>query len=382
MFLDDQATEARPLGSAGRSATTAQRGSIPERELGTRGLCLRAAGQAIRAVGDGFAWRCFGYNRQVIQALSRNDSAGPMYNKVGLPYELSAIQQLWESEGHFALHHDLTSCLRIADLTEFTGDGAALLREIKRTPHTEKAQRDRAQAAINALMRGGELPGGRPGARLVLLNEPYATDLKQLGELLDQAKEHGCRGTALSQGRALIATSMPACLRIWGTDHEAGGQAMALVRRGAIEQAGIANALHHIKGISADSAARQPILAPWSIYPFPAADCAALICDLLAFETITSDEALMASFERAGLRGEVLLTPTMGHLAGATGFVRAHRGPRALTWHAYGLGILLFELAEPDTLTRGSAELLSLANPPLEPTIAYAGDAETWLPRI
>jgi len=336
----------------------------------------------LRTVGDGFAWRCFGYNRQVIQALSRNDSPGLMYGKTGLPYELGAIQQLWESEGHFALHHDLTNCLRIADLTEFTSDSGALLQEIKRTPHTERAQMDRIQAVINALMHGGDLPGGRPGARLVRLNEPYVTDLKQLGELLEQAKEHGCHGMALSQGRALIATSMPTCVRIWGTDHEAGGQAMARVRREAIEQAGIANSLHHIKGISADTAARQPILAPWSIYPFPADDCAALTCDLLAFETITSDQALMASFERAGLRGEVLLTPATGELAGATGFVRAHLVPRALTWHAYGLGVLLFELAEPDTLTRGSAELLRMANPPPEPTIAYSGEAETWLPRI
>jgi hypothetical protein len=57
-----------------------------------------------------------------------------MYGKVGLPYELGAIQHLWESDGHFALHHDLTNCLRIADLTEFTGEAGALLREIRRTP--------------------------------------------------------------------------------------------------------------------------------------------------------------------------------------------------------------------------------------------------------
>lgn len=187
---------------------------------------------------------------------------------------------------------------------------------------------------------------------------------------------------ALSQGRALIASSVPDCIRIWGTDDEAGGQALTSVRREAIEQAAITSALHHIKGISGDTAARQPILAPWSIYPFALADCAALICDLLMFETITSDQALMASFDRAGLRGEVLLTPASGQLAGATGVVRAHLGQRALTWHAYGLGVLLFELAEPDTLASGSAELLAMANPPPEPAVAYSGEAETWLPRL
>jgi hypothetical protein len=72
-----------------------------------------------------------------------------MYGKEGLPYELGRIKELWESDGHFALHHDLTNCLRIADLTEFT-DGGGLLREIKRRPHTEKAQMDRAQAAVRS----------------------------------------------------------------------------------------------------------------------------------------------------------------------------------------------------------------------------------------
>jgi hypothetical protein len=157
---------------------------------------------------------------------------------------------------------------------------------------------------------------------------------------------------------------------------------LAAVRAEAIQQAGITGALHHIKGISGDTAARQPILAHWTIYPFPSAECAALICDLLIFETITSDQALMASFERAGLRGEVLLTPATGQLAGATGVVTAHLGQRALTWHAYGLGVLLFELAEPDTLTRGSAELLKMTDPPAEPAITYKGEAKTWLPEL
>jgi hypothetical protein len=48
----------------------------------------------LRTVGDGLAWRCFGYNRQVIQTLSRNDWAGPMYGKLGLPYELGTIHHL------------------------------------------------------------------------------------------------------------------------------------------------------------------------------------------------------------------------------------------------------------------------------------------------
>jgi hypothetical protein len=38
--------------------------------------------------------------------------------------------------------------------------------------------------------------------------------------------------------------------------------------------------------------------------------------------------------------------------------------------------------AVTDTLTWGSAELLRMAGPPAEPTIAYTGEAGTWLPRL
>ena len=332
----------------------------------------------LRMVGDGLAWRCFGYDRRVILTLCRNASPGPMYGKEGLPHELGRIQELWENDGHFALHHDLTNCLRIADLTEFTDDGM-WLREIKRTPHTEKAQMDRAQAAVDALMHGGELPGPRRDARLIQLSEPYVTNLAQLGELIQIAKDTGCAGTALTQGRALLASSLPACLRRWGADHAEQGRVLTATRQQAIEQAGIATAMHHIRGLSGDTASRSPIMAPWSIYPFSPEECAALICDLLIFETIVSGEALVISIEQAGLHGELLLTPADIQVGDAMGVLRAHWRERALTWHAHSLGLLLYELVEPGTLARGTKEALQLDRPSAEPVMVYTGEARTWL---
>ena len=335
----------------------------------------------LRMVGDGLAWRCFGYDRCVILTLCRNASPGPMYGKEGLPHELGRIQELWENDGHFALHHDLTNCLRIADLTEFT-DVGMWLREIKRTPHTEKAQMDRAQAAVDALMHGGELPGPRRDARLIQLSEPYVTNLAQLGELIQIAKDTGCAGTALTQGRALLASSLPACLRRWGADHAEQGRVLTATRQQAIEQAGIATAMHHIRGLSGDTASRSPIMAPWSIYPFSPEECAALICDLLIFETIVSGEALVASTEQAGLLGELLLTPADVQVGDAMCVLRAHWHERALTWHAHSLGLALYELVEPGTLARGTKEALQLDAPPAEPVMVYTGEARTWLPAL
>ena len=135
---------------------------------------------------------------------------------------------------------------------------------------------------------------------------------------------------------------------------------LAATRQQAIEQAGIATAMHHIRGLSGDTASRSPIMAPWSIYPFSPEECAALICDLLIFETIVSGEALVAGTEQAGLLGELLLTPADVQVGDAMCVLRAHWHERALTWHAHSLGLLLYELVEPGTLARGTKAALQL----------------------
>jgi hypothetical protein len=90
--------------------------------------------------------------------------------------------------------------------------------------------------------------------------------------------------------RALVASSLPACMRRWGADHAEQGRVLAATRQQAIEQAAIATAMHHIRGLSGDTASRSPIMAPWSIYPFSPEECASLICDLLIFETVVCGE--------------------------------------------------------------------------------------------
>jgi hypothetical protein len=175
---------------------------------------------------------------------------------------------------------------------------------------------------------------------------------------------------------------LPACLRRWGADHAEQGRVLTATRQQAIDQAGIATAMHHIRGLSGDTASRSPIMAPWSIYPFSSEECAALICDLLIFETIVSGEALVTSIEQAGLHGELLLTPADIQVGDAMGVLRAHWRERALTWHAHSLGLALYELVEPETLARGTKEALQLDRPPGEPVMVYTGEASTWLPAL
>jgi len=332
----------------------------------------------LRTVGDGLAWTCFGYDRRAIITLSRNDSPGLSYNKLGLNAELAAIEELWKSNGHFALHHDSTNCLRIGDLTEFTTDGRWVFREVKTSERIKKKQVERAQAAVDALNNGGRLPSSDGDTRLVVLQEPYVTNLSPLNDLLQLAKRHACRGMQLPQGRALVSSSLPAMTARWKDDIEGGADALDAAKQQAFKRAGIANAMQHIVGYSGDKAARSPLMAPWSIYPFSPIDCGVLICDMLVFDTTVSADALVESLERAGLRGEVLLTPADVRVEGAMPVVRARWRNRAVIWHALGLNQLLYELAEPDSIARGMREVLLMDDSPDHPELVYANEADSW----
>jgi hypothetical protein len=340
-------------------------------------VCERLARQ-LRSVGDGLAWRCFGYDRRIVLTLSRNDSPGPMSRKDGLGYELGRVEELWKESGHFALLHDLSNCLRIADLTEFTSDGGRLLREMKSTPHTDAKQLARIQLAIDAIMNGGPLPGNRPDARLVELTEPYVTNLNQLHDLIQLAKQHGCRGMKLDQGRALVASSLPAMHNRWGDSMDKGLEVFASTKQRAIKRAGITGATHHVRGISGDTSSRSPMMAPWSIYPFAPDDCAALICDQVIFETTLAPEYLIASLAESGVTAELLLLPKHGSMAPNQDVIRARWRDRAMTLHAPGLSLLLYELVEPDTWARGIAEALKMSDPPAEPVLVFAREAGVW----
>jgi hypothetical protein len=273
-----------------------------------------------RAVGDGFAWAVFRYDRRVIAALASNASPGPLVKRVGsadesngLLRELETVQDIWEERHNFALLHDLTNCLRIGDVTEVDSEGNYFLHEVKNnTRNRSRVQDERMRSAAQSIEHGTPLPGRK--MRVVELKEPYRTDLGTLDDLVELANRRGSRGAKLSEGRAIIVTSIAGLANRSGGVIDTGTQIMTSARANALKRAGIDGDLHHLRCTSADQAARSPLLAPWSIYPLSPAVCAALICDLVKFETVLSTDSLIGCLERHGLSVELLIARTSGAL--------------------------------------------------------------------
>lgn len=344
-----------------------------------------------RSVGDALAWRAYGYNRRAIVALSRNGSPGPLVKKAGsggdpttgLAYELGRVQDIWRERGRFALLHDLTNCLRIADVSEIEENGKAWLHEVKANRNNKSpAQILRMQQAIDSVMSDGPLPGRGPRSKLVSLDATYRTNLCQLSDLLDLAHRDGTQGMKLSQGRAIVATSLIDLARRVGSDQDEGLRLMNAERRRAIERAGIGRVSHHLRGFSADQAARAPLSVPWAIYPLDPDDCAALLCDLIVFETIISADHIARLLREHGFRVDIVLPETYGELVDRQDVFRILAGDRQLTVHADSLTPLLFELLEPTAWAAGLSEIINSGDLEAQPVPVFDGDHAVWEPKL
>lgn len=334
----------------------------------------------LRSVGDALAWQRFNYDRRLILTISRNAQPGTINNKVGLNYELGRIEDIWKDSGHFALLHDLTNCLRMGDVSEFTADGGVLFHEVKKDPkHVDKVQVRRIQQAIDALAKGGKLPGHQEDARITELKVRYKTDLKKLQDLLALTRRHGFKGMKLSGGRALMALSLSRTFELYKDSYESTSERYSSERSSAIKRAGIGQVKHQLLGNGRDTAARAPYIAPWAIYPFSEEDCADLICDLIMFESVVSADHLALALRELGLGVEIKLPEERGRERSPDEDVlRATWRDRGLTLHGGGLNILLYELVQPVTWAEGVRELLTAKDPPQSPVVMFSDEERVW----
>lgn len=338
-------------------------------------MVLERLARQLRTVGDALAWRALGYDRRYVLAMSQNALPGPMSGKAGLPFELGAVMERWEQKGHFSLLHDITSCLRIGDLTEFAADGTRHLWEIKSKPgRGSPAQLSRMSAAIDTVNTGTPLPGGET---LVAVATPLRTRLDALDDAIRLARERGISALRLPPGRAIVAVAMFDAFRLGGDGEEwlaRTEQARHAVRR----RARIDSATHHFIMRTGDRATRTPAAAPYGIYPIQPVYCAGLICDLIHVEVTFDPQALCEATAARGLDAELLLPPTHGDLDPSDRVMRVRRGDRGIVLHPAFVDQMLAEFVTVDSTAEALDEVLSRPYAPTSPILVFADEASTW----
>jgi len=332
-------------------------------------VCDRICRQ-FRAVGDALAWRATGNDRLYILALSNNPSPGPVTSKEGLDFELGAAVEM-RRQGRFGLLHDLTNCLRIADLTEFHADGGKLLYEIKKNRNAKRGpQLRRMSAAVEAVMNGGELPG-IPGSAFVRPAVTCRTHVRSFQAAIREAQQNVIAGRALPGRRALVVLSSPALAR-------AGSGAPSLAdwtdrRIAAIQLAGIATATHHI---SLNSAVRNhdfvPSVIPFALYPLSPGESALLICDYIVFEVVIDPDVLVRALARHGVTTDVTLATAPAPLTGTDTVLSMTKGSRGMALNPGALYELLMEFYDVNTWAAAIAAVLNNPDSPRHPVPAFS----------
>jgi hypothetical protein len=310
-----------------------------------------------RAVGDALAWRMFGFDRRYIIALSRNADPGLMARKTGLPYELGHVTDLWERRGVFGLLHDVTNCLRIADITEFHEQGP-LLREIKKNrSQPSSAQLARMQQVLAVINDGAPLAGGTDGELSMFKSTVQSkTAMKRLGDALDAAyRVHTC-SVAVGRGWVIQAAS-----GVLGAPSDTGDQdllALAAAEKSeAFRRSGLYQSLHQLHGRAFGDLAVDAAMAPPTIFPLAPHFCAYLTCDLMVFQSFISYERLRDAFQSAGFEVTNLLPSRSDMIDPAAPVLQARIGNRGLTLHASAFAQVLMELIEPERFALAVKEI-------------------------
>lgn len=298
----------------------------------------------IQSVGDALAWRAYGYDRGAITVLASNQSPGRIVNKAGLNNELGLVLEAWEKRKCFALLHDLTSALRIADVTEFGLDGTRQIWEVKSSPNAKTApQRRRMQEAIDAIEGRGPLPkieSSHPTFYLFRSSVPLRTDLADLRKLIERADQRGDWSGRVGRGRVVGVID----LLKWGQVPQL--EARFTEFQGHLSRAmdrHMPGSLRRIKVGSADHTARRADTAPFGIYPLPALTRAQLICDYTVFDARLAIEPLAETLEKHGLEVEVPLPARGSHHSALKAMIHMHANGHRLTLHGAGLHNLLLE---------------------------------------
>jgi hypothetical protein len=256
----------------------------------------------LRSVGDALAWRCYGFDRAPLIALSANSPPGPLVGKTGLEAELGAAEAAVRERGTFALLHDLTNTLRIGDLTEFTENGPRV-HEVKLTPSGQNdaraaRQRQRLRQAIAAVNDGGPLRAD--GTRLVRSSIPLSTHLGRLEDIIRRASRERFVVEPLEDQMVLSVLCVDSPELATGAGESQIEAYVDAREQRAFKAAGLDTVEPHLVVHALDQRDASAAIAPYSIFPVAPDLCAGLVTDRIAISITLGGPRLRAEFTRRG----------------------------------------------------------------------------------
>jgi hypothetical protein len=336
--------------------------------------CCKAVTHALRCVGDGIAWKALRYDRAAISVLGSGKRVGRLADGKGLDAELEAVAEYWWKDGSFAIHNDLTNCLRTGDLTlPFEPGGRVAIREVKSGSARRTAQTKAAEERIAFLRKGRGPVMGADSAQLARFAVRVRTDLHVLRRLLADARRDGY-ARAQPSSSTVVVTVDPRVSR--------GEPGIDVVTDQARAGAGWYDDPRIVRTLTMVRRARErlhhyPYLAPLTVFPLPAEDIAELVFGPLEYITILHAPTLERELAARGIHAEVVTRKPEADRV----FLRAVRADAQVELPALVREQLLTELMQPACLIDSLHSMFELIDDggALGATlVCLADEAGTW----
>jgi hypothetical protein len=346
---------------------------LANQELAERSC--KAVTHALRCVGDGIAWKALRYDRGAISVLGSGQRVRRLASGRGLDAELEAMAEHWWNGGSFAIHNDLTNCLRTGDLTlPFEPGNTVAIREVKAGSAQRGAQIKAAEERIAFLRDGRSLSGlGKGPAHIARYPVRFRTELHVLRRLLAEARRDGYASAQVSPG-VVVTTVDP---RVSG-----GRPGIDVVAERARARAGWYDDPRIVMTLTIVRRVRErmhhfPYLAPLTIYPLPPDDIAELLLGPLEYVTILHAPTLEREFAVHGVEAQVITRKPEADSV----FLRAARGSAQVELPSLVCEQMLTELMHPSCLVETVSHMLDTidAGSPLGATlVCMAGEQDAW----
>lgn len=345
-------------------------------------MTLKAVHHLIRAVGDGIAWRALRYDRRAFTVLGEGERVGRVASGVGRDAELTALANLWEEEGQFAIHNDMTNCLRHGDLTairEADGEVEVTIFEVKAGASHDEAQLQRLERATELLRTHLDPTGGSDGGMLRVTPVParYETFLSALPGLVERAKAVGFDW--ILPHPCLLVGAVD--YRVWGRgDVDDFTERFATMRAEVGwpgEKPEILDWMSSLRRMR-DRRYSFSSLAPFAIFPLLPEDVADVIAGPIDLFFSLHLPRLEQALSGDGVSVRVVRPPESSTL-----FLEAKRGGRGVTVPPHLREQMMTELVTPDCVFAAIDQILKLneANPSEaydSRIVVFADERQVW----
>jgi len=304
----------------------------------------RMYANAIRAIGDGIAWRAFGYDRAAIRLLGERETKQHLSSE-GTVQELREWSYHFDTGSGIAILNALTNCLAIADVTVVRHDGSIEIVEVKssKTKSSRKIRQKQAMKEVVTLLGtgAGQNEGRDVGIEILRIRpESY---LDKVEELLQTAGERGWASRRISDWLYVEAFDFRKFVSADEIKELTGRAREPAI--GEWERRG--DYIYDMNSL--DAIGYSPNSAPFSVFPFRARTCIDLLIGARIYVSFLNINAVEREFTKRGWTLEKDFRTSMAEKPQES-MLKVRKGPFHCTVTPADFMRMLIETLRPKTL--------------------------------